>query len=246
MHEPLISAGHGELSRIGVVVCHGFTGSPESMRPWAEYLSEEGFAVNMPLLPGHGTNWQELSRTPWQQWYTGIESAYFELSSRCEKVFIAGLSMGGALALRLAEHHPVAGLALVNPGLTAADPRAKFAGLLRYVVKSVPAIGNDIIKPGMEEHAYPRTPVAAVHQLNLLFKETTNNLSLVSAPTILFRSTIDHVVPDSSVTAIKDGVSSRDLRIVPLSRSYHVATLDHDAEKIFAESSSFFKEIAGV
>ncbi|WP_394941079.1 alpha/beta hydrolase [Psychromicrobium sp. YIM B11713] len=246
MHEPFISTGHGELAKIGVVVSHGFTGSPESMRPWAENLAKQGFSVNMPLLPGHGTSWEQLSRTPWQQWYAGAEAAYFELSSRCEQVFVAGLSMGGALALRLAEHHPVAGLALVNPALTAADPRAKLAGIMRYFVKSVPAIGNDIIKPGMDEHAYSRTPVAAVHQLNQLFKDTTKHLDRVKAPTILFRSTVDHVVPDSSVTAIQNGVSSKDLRLVQLSHSYHVATLDHDAPTIFAESAAFFREIAGV
>ncbi|NYE93949.1 carboxylesterase [Psychromicrobium silvestre] len=246
MHEPLISAGRGELSRMGVVVTHGFTGSPESMRPWAEDLAAQGFAVNMPLLPGHGTSWQELSQTPWQQWYTGVEAAYLELASRCELVFAAGLSMGGALSLRLAEHHQLAGLALVNPGLTAADPRARFAGLLKHFVKSVPAIGNDIVKPGVEEHAYPRTPVASVHQLNQLFRDTTAGLAKVNAPTIVFRSTVDHVVPDSSLRAIQKGISSKDLRIVKLANSYHVATLDHDAPEIFAQSSAFFKEIAGV
>lgn len=155
------SEGHGDLRRVGVAVCHGFTGSPVSMRGWSEYLASAGFAVNMPLLAGHGSTWQELSKTPWQHWYRDFEAAYLELSARCDTVYVAGMSMGGALALRVAALHPVAGVALVNPGLTFSDKRAKYSGLLKYVLKSVPAIGDDIKAPGISEGAYTRTPVAA-------------------------------------------------------------------------------------
>lgn len=246
LHEPMTAAGHGGLARIGVVVSHGFSGSPESVRPWAEHLAAQGFAVNMPLLPGHGTSWEEMSRTPWQRWYTEVEKSYFELASRCDQIFIAGLSMGGALALRIAEHHPVAGLALVNPALAVVDPRVKLAGLMRHVLKSTPAIGNDILKPGAEEYAYDRTPVAAVAQLMKLIKDTAGNLTKVTAPITVFLSTVDHIVADSSVDRIRAGVSSKDLHIVKLANSYHVATLDNDAPEIFERSSIFFKELAGV
>lgn len=246
LHDPMTAPGHGDLARIGVVVSHGFSGSPESVRPWAEHFAAQGFAVRMPLLPGHGTSWQEMSRTPWQRWYSEVERAYFELASTCEQVFVAGLSMGGALALRIAEHHPVAGLALVNPALAVVDPRAKLAGLMQYVLKSTPAIGNDILKPGAEEYAYDRTPVASVAQLMKLIKDTSGNLAKVTAPITVFHSTVDHIVAASSVARIQAGVSSKDVHIVKLSNSYHVATLDNDAPEIFTRSSDFFKELAGV
>jgi len=246
LHEPMTAAGHGELARIGVVVSHGFSGSPESVRPWAEYFAGQGFAVNMPLLPGHGTSWEEMARTPWQHWYTEVERAYFELSAQCDRVFVAGLSMGGALALRIAEHHPVAGLALVNPALAVVDPRAKLAGVMRHVLKSTPAIGNDILKPGVEEYAYDRTPVAAVAQLMKLIKDTAGNLPKVTAPIMVFQSTVDHIVAGSSADRIRAGVSSKDLHIVKLANSYHVATLDNDAPEIFERSTAFFMELAGV
>ncbi|WP_449372481.1 alpha/beta hydrolase [Arthrobacter psychrolactophilus] len=152
------SPGHGELARIGVAVCHGFTGSPVSMQGWSESLANAGFAVNMPLLAGHGTTWQDLAKTPWEDWYRDFEAAYLELAARCDMVYVAGLSMGGALALRVAALHPVAGVAVVNPGLTIGDPKAKYAGLLKYVVKSVPAIGNDMKIQGVSEGAYPLDP----------------------------------------------------------------------------------------
>ncbi|WP_026554191.1 alpha/beta hydrolase [Arthrobacter sp. 35W] len=243
--QPFTSAGHGDLARVGVAISHGFTSSPQSMRGWAEYLAAEGFAVNLPLLAGHGTHWQEMARTPWQRWYSDFEAAYLELADRCDVVFTAGLSMGGALALRVAEHHPVAGVAVVNPGLTFSDKRAKISGLLKYVVKSVPAIGDDIKAPGVTEGAYDRTPVASVHQLSKLFADTVEGLPKVTAPTVVFRSTVDRVVPDSSVDAIKSRIGTKDLTVVPLPNSYHVATMDNDAPKIFAESAAFFRKHAG-
>lgn len=239
------TTGHGRLARVGVAISHGFTGSPVSMRGWAENLAEQGYSVNMPLLAGHGTNWQDLSRTPWQHWYRDFEAAYLDLASRCDVVFVAGMSMGGALALRVAAQHPVAGVAIVNPGLTFSDNRAKYSGLLKYVLKSVPAIGDDIKKPGITEEAYTRTPVAAVHELSKLFSDTVALLPLVTAPTIIFRSTVDHVVPDSSVEAIRNNIGSRDLTVIPLPNSYHVATMDHDAELIFSMSSEFFERHSG-
>ncbi|MGA7206056.1 MAG: alpha/beta fold hydrolase [Specibacter sp.] len=239
------SDGHGSLARVGVAVCHGFTGSPVSMRGWSEYLAEQGFAVNMPLLAGHGTTWQDLARTPWEHWYRDFEASYLELAARCDTVFVAGLSMGGALALRVAAHHPVAGIAVVNPGLTFSDNRAKYSGLLKYVLKSVPAIGNDIKAPGITEWAYARTPIAAVHQLSQLFTDTISLLPQVTAPTLVFRSTVDHVVPDSSVDAIRAGIGSQDVQVVSLEDSYHVATMDNDAAQIFSQSSDFFRRHAG-
>lgn len=242
--ESLRSSGHGSLARVGVAVCHGFTGSPASMHAWSTYLAEQGFAVNMPLLAGHGTSWQDLSRTPWEHWYRDFEAAYLELAARCETVFVAGLSMGGALALRVAAEHPVAGIAVVNPGLTFSDNRAKYAGLLKYVLKSVPAIGDDIKAPGVSEGAYSRTPVAAAHQLSRLFTNTISLLPQVTAPTLIFRSTVDHVVPETSIEVIKANIASKDVEIIPLTNSYHVATMDNDAPQIFAASSEFFRKHA--
>lgn len=238
------SPGHGELATVGVALSHGFTGSPVSMMAWAEYLATEGFAVNLPLLPGHGTSWQDLARTRWQHWYQTYEQAYLELTERCDVVYTAGLSMGGALALRVAEHHPVAGVVVVNPGLTFADRRARVAGVLKYVLKSVPSIGNDIMLAGVDEQAYDRTPVAAVHQLAGLFADTVAGLPKVTAPTLVFRSTVDRVVPESSVAVLSARIGTDRLEIVRLENSYHVATMDNDAPQIFERSAEFFREPA--
>ncbi|MDP9889736.1 alpha/beta fold hydrolase [Pseudarthrobacter enclensis] len=242
-HSPFSSAFSGEGHRAGVVLSHGFTGSPHSLRAWATAFAGAGFAVRMPLLPGHGTTWQDLARTRWQQWHGALDAAFLELDGECDHVFAAGLSMGGALALRIAATRPVAGVVLVNPGLVIDDPRAPLAGILKLVLRSTPSIGNDILKAGMDEGAYARTPVAAAHELNKMFKDTVRLLPRVTAPVQVYRSAVDHVVSDSSMAALRRGLANAPLEVVRLENSYHVATLDNDADQIFEGSVEFVRRV---
>lgn len=242
-HSPFSSAFTGEGPSVGIALSHGFTGSPHGVRAWAQALAEQGYAVRMPLLPGHGTSWRELAGTRWQSWHAAFDEAYRELAAECDYVFTAGLSMGGTLALRVAATRPVAGTIVVNPGLVIDDRRAPLAGILKLVLKSTPAIGNDILKAGVDEGAYPRTPVAAAHELNKLFKDTVRLLPRVTAPVRVFRSTIDHVVSDSSMAALRRGLTHSSLEVSRLENSYHVATLDNDAEEIFRGSIDFIRSV---
>src|SRR6476661_10108186 len=242
-HSPFSSPFSGEGPRIGVALSHGFTGSPHGVRAWAAALAAAGFAVRMPLLPGHGTTWQELSRSRWTEWHDAMDAAYLELESECDHVFSAGLSMGGALALRIAATRPVAGAILVNPGLVIDDPRAPLAGILKLVLKSTPSIGNDILKAGMDEGAYARTPVAAAHELNKMVRDTVRLLPRVTAPVQVYRSTVDHVVSDASMNVLRRGLTHAPLEVVRLENSYHVATLDNDAERIFEGSVEFIRRV---
>lgn len=236
---------HHDGSRVGVLFCHGFTGTPASLRGWAEQTAEAGHTVALPRLPGHGTVWQELALTSWHDWYDCVDAEYRALRERCDHVFVAGLSMGGSLALRLAEQHTdVAGLMLVNPALGAVDPTARLAGALKHVVPAVRSIGNDIALEGVDEAAYSMTPVAGVHQLFKLWAEVRSTLDLVTCPLILFRSDVDHVVPASSTEVIKRLVSSAEITEVSLPNSYHVATLDHDANTIVELSLDFVARVS--
>jgi carboxylesterase len=70
-------------AEVGVLLCHGFTGTPQSMRPWGEYLAARGLTVSVPLLPGHGTRWQDMQQTGWQDWYAEVDRALRELTARC-------------------------------------------------------------------------------------------------------------------------------------------------------------------
>jgi carboxylesterase len=240
-HAAPFRAGGGPT---GVLLLHGFTGSPASLRPWGEHLAVEGFTASVPRLPGHGTTWQELNGTQWQDWYAEASRSLDELLECCDEVFVAGLSMGGCLALRLAEERAddVAGLILVNPSVASADKRLVALPLLKRVVPAIKAIGNDIKKPGMDEYGYDRTPLRALDSLRGLWKVTRDELPKVTAPLLMFRSVEDHVVEPLSGQIITQRVSARDVTERVLDDSYHVATLDNDAKSIFIESADFIRK----
>jgi carboxylesterase len=231
----------------GVLLCHGFTGSPQSLRPWADHLERNGFQVALPRLPGHGTTWQEMNQTRWEDWYACVDRAFADLRAVSDRVFVAGLSMGGGLALRLAEQHgdAVAGLAVVNPSVMSGDPRMKLLPVLRHVVPSLAGIASDIALPDSVEGAYDRTPLHAAWSLTRLWAATGRDLERVTQPLLIFKSDRDRVVDPGSLQLIKERVRSTDLSVVRLERSYHVATLDYDAELIFTSSSAFFQRLAG-
>jgi carboxylesterase len=231
--------------RVGVLLCHGFTGCPQSLRPWAKALAAHGYTVELPLLPGHGTTWQHLNRTSWPQWYNEVEQAVARLTARCDRVVVAGLSMGGALALRLAEQHgkDIAGLVLVNPAVKIEDPRLAVLPVLRRVLPSLPGIGSDIAKPGVTELAYDRTPLNALASMLELYKLVRADLASITQPVLLFRSVNDHVVPASSSALILASITSTDATEVVLDDSFHVATLDHDAPRIVEGSIAFVERV---
>jgi carboxylesterase len=230
---------------VGVVLSHGFTGSPQSLRPWAEHLAAAGLTVRLPRLPGHGTRWQDLNDTRWLDWYGEVERALDELRGRCRQVFAMGLSMGGTLVLRLAEQRPsdVSGLVLVNPSLGTERKDLKYAlPVLARFVPSVAGIGSDIRKPGTTELAYDRTPLKAMRSLAQLWPLVTADLGRITAPVLLFRSRVDHVVEPLSGRLLRDGASSAEVTEVILENSYHVATLDNDAPAIFAGSLDWVRQ----
>ncbi|EHR50443.1 esterase/lipase [Saccharomonospora marina XMU15] len=239
---------HTGSTEIGILLCHGFTGTPASMRPWGEHLATEGFTLSCPRLPGHGTTWQECNRTRWTDWYGRVRSEFDSLARRCDSVFVFGLSMGGTLALRLAEElgPAVAGLVLVNPSVLTLRRDAKLLTVLAPFLPSVKGVAGDIAKPGVTELAYDRTPVRAAASLSRLWQVVRRDLHKVTQPLLLAHSIVDHVVEPVNSRVVAEGVRSRELIDLPLRDSYHVATLDNDAPLLFERSVEFVRAARGV
>jgi len=229
---------------VGVLLCHGFTGTPQGLRDWGEHLADAGFTVRCPLLPGHGTRWQDANASTEDDWYDELSRALDDLVGRCSSVVVAGLSMGGTLALRLAERRPddVAALVLVNPSLLTERLDAKLLPVLAKVTPAWAPIASDIKKPGSTELAYPRLPTRAALALRRLWAAVRADLGAVRAPLLVFRSVVDHVVEPASVRLLLAEVGSTDTTEVLLHESYHVATLDNDAPEVFARSVEWILE----
>jgi len=242
---PTVASGDG-AARIGVLLCHGFTGSPQSLRPWAQHLADAGFRVSVPLLPGHGTHWKHMQATRWEDWYSAVDKALRRLLTECDDVFVMGLSMGGGLALRLAEEHGAAvrGVVVVNPSVKRNKPVEALLPIISRLIPSLPGVGSDINRPGVREVGYDRVPLKAAHSLTRMWKTVQADLPRVTVPVLVFRSASDHVVHASSSALVLARVSSRDAQEIVLPNSYHVATLDHDAQTIFDGAEAFVRRIA--
>src|SRR3954469_3996593 len=179
--EPFSASGGPDA----VLVVHGFTGNPQSMRPLAEAFAAVGYTVSLPLLPGHGTTVEDMIPTRWRDWSESAEGAYQELAARTRTVVVAGLSMGGTLAVWLATRHPeIAGLVLVNPLIDGTAPGV--TGMMEQLrgadVELVPGIGSDIAKEGVVESAYPMTPVQPMLDLHAALGPLAADLGKIHCP----------------------------------------------------------------
>jgi carboxylesterase len=213
------------------------------MRPWADYLAEADLSVRLPRLPGHGTTWQELAHTRWEDWYAEVDRSFDELRARSGEIFVMGLSMGGCLALRLAELRgaAVSGLVLVNPSVTADTRLFALAPVMKLVVPSLKGITSDIKKENTTEVGYQRVPVKAAATLPVLWRTTQARLKDVTQPVLVYRSTVDHVVGPASLKVLRGALPAGQLEVRECADSYHVATLDNDAQAIFTGSLEFVR-----
>ncbi len=236
-----------ELSgdRTGVLILHGFTGSPASIAPWAHFLHNEGFTVSAPRIAGHGTTWSDLNSTTWQDWYRSVEDSFVKLKSQCDQVFVAGFSAGGALALHLSQLRgsEISGTILVNPSIY--DERKIFwlVPLLSRIIPSVKAGTSDVAKPNPPKHGYERLPLRALASLQKLWRRVEEDLYLVDLPLMVSYSLNDHVVSPLCSETIIDNVFSMDIREVIFEKSFHNVALDYDAEFLFEESARFIDDV---
>lgn len=229
----------------GALVVHGFTGTPQSMRGLAEAFARAGFAVELPLLPGHGTSVDDLATTDFADWSGAAERAYTDLAARCDRVVVAGLSMGGLLTAWLAARHPeIAGLIMINGAFAPPEPTAQegVRQLVEQGVTRIPGPGNDVADPSQVELAYTEVPPAAYVSLFQALDALQHDLPAIRCPSLVITSDQDHVVPTGSSEHYAATVSGP-VEKMRLTRSFHVATLDYEHTDIEARAVEFAKRV---
>jgi carboxylesterase len=228
----------------GALVLHGFTGCPQSLRGLAAAFAGTGLAVELPLLPGHGTSVDDLLATTWDDWSAAAEDVYTALAARVDKVVVAGLSMGGALTAWLATRHPeIAGIVCVNPALSV-PPAIVTAveDMLAGGVDRIPAIGGDVADPGAREKAYDATPLRPLLSLAAAGEQFRDELGKIACPVLIMTSTQDHVVEPANSDLLAERVGGPVERVT-LERSFHVATVDYDKDLINERAVDFARRV---
>jgi carboxylesterase len=235
--------GSGKNAHVGVLLVHGFTGSPASMRPWGEFLNSHGYTVRVPLLPGHGTKPEDLNKVKWEEWPAKVTFELSELQKTCDTIFLIGLSMGGGTVLNvtIANNVAITGLILVNPMIHVRGVPVELAFFLSRLQKMRTSVGDDIKRPGVTEWGYDALPTRGVYQLLKMLRVTRKNLGQITVPVQLFHSVDDHTLPVSNTEIILKGLGSLSKNRIELVNSYHVATMDYDQELIFQNSLQFIE-----
>jgi carboxylesterase len=235
---------HADGGPLGFWLQHGFTGCPASMRPLGEWLAGQGMTVAVPRLPGHGTSVEDLTSTSWQDWLREAEAAVEDLRARCQTVVAVGLSFGGALALHMGIHRAdrLRGVVAINPYVH--DPRLKGAFVARAFMRTRKGTGTDIKRPGQDELNYDRIPLSVLPGLGKFLRTLERDLPSMRLPLLVFSSKEDHVVRPQNSQIVVAKAGSEEKELVSLTNSYHVATMDYDAEMIFERVLAFGRSLA--
>ncbi|MGH2316161.1 alpha/beta hydrolase [Planococcus sp. SE5232] len=225
---------------MGILLCHGFLGTPQSVKELGEAIAAHGYTVSCPRLPGHGTHFKDLEQFVCDDWFARIEEAYKDLKQACSSVIVIGQSMGGTLSLDLASRYPdIQGIVLINPAIDipAFEPY-RDQPYSAYVTEGQP----DIKKEDALEITYEKAPVKAYQQLLKYMNAVDAKLADVRCPVVCFQSLEDHVVPPGNTDYILRRVQSERKRKYELHNSYHIASMDHELDFIAEKAIQFAEE----
>lgn len=215
---------------MGVLLLHGFTGTAAHMRPLAEHLHGMGFTVLGENLPGHGTRLTELSAVTWEDWLEAAKSGVMRLRGRCDSVCVAGLSMGGCLALILAEQMHVDAVATLSAPMGTRAP----LWLASLAAPFVPTVHWRARAPLDEryDYGYAGFPTRSGADLAHVIRMARRDLHAVTCPLLVVQSHADRTITADSAQVILAGASGADKSVLWLENAPHVCTLSAEAALI--------------
>jgi len=230
---------------VGVLLIHGFTGSPPEMRIVGDYLNTRGFTISAPLLPGHGTDVDDMNRRRWPEWTARVEQALSDLQLRCSTVFVGGLSMGSLLTLYLGAHHSeIAGLVTYSPAILLANKLIYLTPVLKYFIgKRSPAGESDLADPEADSRiwCYEEQPLHAAHELLKLQRVVRRLLPAVKQPLLIVQSTGDTSIDPRCGQIVYDEAGSTDKELVWLHNSGHNIMVDAERKAVAEKTCEFIQ-----
>ncbi|PLX71025.1 MAG: hypothetical protein C0602_03050 [Denitrovibrio sp.] len=179
---------------VGILIIHGFTGSPLEMQPVAEFLQEQGYTTYQVRLAGHGSKPENLNLTTYKDWYESARYGYFVLKRTCRKVFVMGESMGGLVALSVAGLNFADGAILLAPCIKMRSRITNLSPFLSRFIKMLPKFEVADWSNDLSDIYYDKWPVVGIYQLLMYTRYIEANMDKFDFPVIAFQFINDAVV----------------------------------------------------
>ncbi len=231
LQPPVLSGVEGEQANgTGILLIHGLLASPAELRDYGEYLVKQGYTVLGIRLKGHGTSPHALRDQSWEDWFGCVQRGFSILKAHCRRIFVAGFSTGGVLALKLAaeHHHEIIGVIAVSVPLKFVNPAFMLVPLLHGTNKLVGWVSTfEGVKPFIEnptEHPtinYRNVPIRALYELRLLIAHMDELLPRISIPTLIIYADQDPIVSAKSAPVIFDKLGSKNKKLRVINANRH-------------------------
>ncbi len=230
--------------RTGCLLIHGISGTPQAMKPMGMHLFDAGITVYGVRLEGHGTSIDDLHQCTYLDWVASAENGLLQLKQDCDRVFCAGLSMGGVIALRMACLYPddLEGIVTICSPYRLNGLKFKLVPALKRIVRIFPAGPPSINDPAAEQVSYDYHSLPAVHELIKLLEVVHGDLAVIEQPALIISARGDLVVNSKDARHYYDHLGSKKKEIFHLENSNHVATLDYDKSILFEKTVGFIRE----
>lgn len=240
LYNPTLAGGSFFLqgSRTGILLIHGFTATTAEVRLLAQKLYNDGFTVSAPLLPGHGTNLDDLNQIHWEVWISSVEESYRDLAAGCDRVIVGGESMGGLLSLYLAYRYPEISMVL------AYSPAIKVHSLWKsqFVYPFVRYQAKKNLDDGLAWQGYRYNPTRAGKQLYRMQQYMNSRYSQVRQPVAIFLGGLDETIDLQKARQIYDLLPSTAKAFYFFEQSSHCMILDRDLDQIHDQSLKFIRQ----
>lgn len=249
LHNPHLEGGtfFWEAGPIGVFLSHGYTATTAEVRLFAKRLHEKGFSVAGPLLAGHGTRPEDLNRVTWQDWVASGEQVYQQLKSHCEHVFVGGESMGGLVALMLANRHTeVSGVMLYAPAI---QLNISTVDKIKLHLGSsfMPYAKREAMDASDKWQGYdPELPTKGIIQLFRFQDAVRKILPAIAQPIVVFQGRNDSTVASQAGDIILNRVCSTLKEHYWMAGSSHPILLEDELDAVTDLSLRFIENVVGL
>jgi len=233
-------------SKVGILLLHGFTSTPQEVKGLGKYLAKKGYTVYAPLITGHGTSVFDLVGTNWQDWENSVLNAYNKLKKEVKTIYVIGSSLGGNLGIRLATKKKINLLITMGTPMFFKNELSKklimrVLSLFRNFVKK--KHGKKIKKIIKKKVHYMQVPLKSLREVAKIVRQSEKDLPKIKCPALIMQSSTDQLLPNENAYLIYNKINSKIKKNVFIPDSYHVFCMDKHKQKAFKTILEFIKEI---